>query len=201
MEVQLQELIGKIKDEGINAAKAEADRIKAEAEAEAKKIISDAESKSKSAMEAVKKEEAMALERQHEALVQASRDLLLNVSNKITAIFDAALGKGVSDVAEKDLETLIKNVLSSLDSSKGYELVLSEQDAKKFGAALKDKFSQLVKGGVEVKPSRSVNAGFRIGEKDGSVFYDITTEAIVENLGAYLNPKLAEEFKKAAGIN
>jgi V/A-type H+-transporting ATPase subunit E len=200
MEVQLQELIDKIKIEGVSVAKTESERIKKEAEIEAKNIIATAELKAKEVLATIKQEEELACSRQNAALIQAGRDLLLNVSNSLVSLFNVALGKALSENLQGNLEGIIKNILSSLDSSKGYEIVLSEADCAKLADALKAKLATGFKNGIEVNASRSVSAGFRIGEKDGAVFYDITNEALVQNLANYLNPKLAEEFKKAIDL-
>jgi V/A-type H+-transporting ATPase subunit E len=38
-------------------------------------------------------------------------------------------------------------------------------------------------------------------EKDGSAFYDFSSEAVANMLSAYLNPRLAESLKTAARGN
>jgi len=49
---------------------------------------------------------------------------------------------------------------------------------------------------VELKSNRKLASGFRISNKEGSVYYDFSSEAVAKQLSAYLNPKLAELLKK-----
>jgi V/A-type H+-transporting ATPase subunit E len=50
---------------------------------------------------------------------------------------------------------------------------------------------------VELKFDRSLDAGFRISNKDGSAYYDFSAESVAELFSAYLNPRLAETLKNA----
>jgi V/A-type H+-transporting ATPase subunit E len=51
---------------------------------------------------------------------------------------------------------------------------------------------------VELKADRNLGAGFRIAGKDGSAYYDFSSESVAELLAAYLNPRLGEILKTAA---
>ena len=51
-----------------------------------------------------------------------------------------------------------------------------------------------MKKGIVIKALPDIKAGFRIMEKDGTAYYNITEEGIAEFLGEYLNPKLAGLF-------
>jgi len=197
VEIQLQELITKIKDEGVLTAKTEAEAIIAQANAEAKAIVDKANQQVKEALEEVKKAEEIALQRQQEALAQAGRDLILSIRQKLFNSFDMALTAATKEVTVNSLEELIKVALGSLDKESGYEIDISNADADKMYTALKAKFADMFKGGLDIKASSTIDSGFRLGVKDGSALYDITDEAIVSNLKHFLSPKLAEDFRKA----
>ena len=49
-----------------------------------------------------------------------------------------------------------------------------------------------------IKSDASLSAGFRIGSKNGSAFYDFSAEEVAALFSAYLNPKTTEIMKKAA---
>lgn len=200
MEVQLQELISKIKKEGVASAKTEAAKIVADAEAVAKQILADATAKAESMMADVKKEEEKAKERGSAAMQIAGRELLLSLDGSIRKMFDSALAKGVQGAMGSDLEALIKNALSGMDSSKAYQISLSEADAAKIGASLKGSLASLAKGGIEIVPTKAVQAGFRISEAGGSFSYDFTSATIATTLGAYVNPVLSKDLREAAGL-
>ena len=57
--------------------------------------------------------------------------------------------------------------------------------------------NEKMRKGVTLKASDSFDGGFRIAEKDGQVYYDYSTEAVVEMLSNYLNPKVTEIMKEA----
>ena len=51
--------------------------------------------------------------------------------------------------------------------------------------------------GVTLKPGEGFDGGFRIAEKDGGVYYDFSSEAVVEMLSNYLNPSITALLKEA----
>jgi V/A-type H+-transporting ATPase subunit E len=55
-----------------------------------------------------------------------------------------------------------------------------------------------LKKGFELKPLPTLEAGFRIGLKDGSAYYDFSDQGIAEILAEYLNPRLSELMSQAA---
>ena len=202
MEMQLGELIQKIKEDGVVSAQQQSARIIQEAEQRARALIKSAEERAQKIEEEAKIKADQDEARGREALVQASRDLLLNMTNKITSLFDASLGKAVARATdEKVLSALISSVLKGMDKKNDYVIELSPDDARKIGDALVASFGKEVKGGLEIHPTKMVEAGFRIQEKEGKAFYDFSSKTIAENLAAYVNPKLAEDIKKAAGLS
>jgi V/A-type H+-transporting ATPase subunit E len=60
--------------------------------------------------------------------------------------------------------------------------------------ALKDQIAK----GMEIKADASLASGFRIGQKDGSAYYDYSAESVAELFAAYLNPKIAALVGAAA---
>ncbi|MBO4546603.1 MAG: V-type ATP synthase subunit E, partial [Treponema sp.] len=60
--------------------------------------------------------------------------------------------------------------------------------------ALKDQISK----GMEIKADASLASGFRIGLKDGSAYYDYSSESVADLFAAYLNPKIAALVAAAA---
>ncbi|MDR0497038.1 MAG: V-type ATP synthase subunit E [Treponema sp.] len=201
MEIQLQELIDKIKKDGIESASGEAARIKRDAEAEAARIVSQAQ---KEAVDIVNRGKADA-ERSEKAGVaaveQASRNLVLAFKGEIQGLLDKLVAEAVSgsysaDVVKGILPELVKNwAVMNTDS---LSVLLSEGDLNKLDSGFKANLASALKGGVELKVGKSLDAGFRIMEKDGSAFYDFSAEAVAKMLSAYLNPKLAETLNNAA---
>ena len=201
MEIQLQELIDKIKKDGIESASKEAARLKQEAEAEAQRIVEAAKKEAEKIVELGKADAERAEKAGVAALEQASRNLVLAFRAEIQALLDkitvdAVTSSYSADVIEGILPDLVKNwAVKDTDS---LTVILSEADIGKLDNALKDKLASTLKGGVELKTDKSIRGGFRIEEKDGSAFYDFSAEAVAVMLSAYLNPRLAEALKNGA---
>jgi V/A-type H+-transporting ATPase subunit E len=201
MEIQLQELIDKIKKDGIESASEEASRIKAQAETEAGQIV---EAARKEAADIVARGKADA-ERSEKAgvaaLEQASRNLVLAFKGEIEAllarIVSARVGTAYGEDALKEIvPAVVKNWAST--GADALDLILGEESLGKlrsyFNAALAEEMAK----GVELKSDRNLGAGFHIANKDGSAYYDFSAESVAELLSAYLNPRLQEILKTAA---
>jgi V/A-type H+-transporting ATPase subunit E len=201
MDIQLQELIDKIKKEGVESASAEAAKVKTNAEAEAKRIVETAQKEAagiiaKAKVDAERSEKAGAA-----ALAQASRNLLLAFQGEIQALLDKIILKNVSGAFSEDalVETLPEIIKAwASKGSDSLDVLLSEKDLKKIQAFFDKELADTLKKGVELKSDRNLAAGFRIANKDGSAYYDFSATAAAEMLSAYLNPRLAGILKTAA---
>lgn len=200
MDVQLQELIDKIKKDGIESASKLAASMKQEAEAEAKGII-DAAKKEASAIVNQAEADARKFEQAGKsALEQASRNLVLAFRTEIQKLLDAIVTDEVVKAYDSEsLKAIIPGVLQSWSSGSvdTLDVMLSEKDLKQLEDHFKTKLSDVLKKGVELKSDRNLGSGFRIASKDGSAYYDFSSEAVAELLSAYLNPKLAEILDSA----
>jgi V/A-type H+-transporting ATPase subunit E len=77
-------------------------------------------------------------------------------------------------------------------------VLLPPAELKKIEGALRSSLAEELRKGMELKPFPALKAGFRIGMKDGSAYFDFTAEEIANILGEYLNPRLAELVEEAA---
>jgi V/A-type H+-transporting ATPase subunit E len=198
MDIQLNELIEKIKGEGIEQARAEGEKVKAEAEAEAQKILEDAKREAaamtkKAAEEAERSEKAGKM-----ALEQASRNLLLGFKDEVQGLLDRLVADAVDrayslDIVKAALLTIIKNWSAS--DTDALTVLLPENDLAKLDAAFRAELASLLKGGVTLKGAKNLEAGFQIVEKDGTAYYDFSATTVAEMLSSYLSPTLAEILK------
>jgi V/A-type H+-transporting ATPase subunit E len=200
MEVQVQELIDKIKKDGLDEARAGAAKLKADAEKEAAGIV---EAAKKEAADIVRKakEDADRSEKAGIAAVgQASRNVILSFKSEIQALLDKIVAAETAASFSADtLKKLLPEILKGWADGKGaVDVILSEKDCAELAGFFKDKLAGELKQGVELKSNRNLGAGFRIENKDGSAYYDFSAEAAAELLSAYLNPKLAETLKSEA---
>jgi V/A-type H+-transporting ATPase subunit E len=202
MDIQLQELIDKIKKDGVASAEAKAQEIIAEAEKKAASIISSAEEKADSIIKSGKAETERMEKASIDAIRQAGRNLLISFRDGVNAQLSALIATETSKVYNADmLKTLIPEtvkVWASKDDVNSLSVLLSEKDLKELekdlGAALKEQ----INSGLEIKLDNSLTKGFRIGTKDGSAFYDFSAESVADLFSAYLNPKTSAIMKEAA---
>ena len=193
MEMELKNIIEKIKTEGVEEAQKQQEEIVSKAEDKAKKIIQDAEDKKKEILEKAKADSAKLQHQAEESIRQASRDVLLGLRDSIISLFDKVVKKKISDELNPQIlkELLTKLVENFSDQEKtDIEILLSDADKKELEKTFLKELQKEINKGVELKASPNVEHGFRIGEKDSNSYYDFTDQAIEEAFKSYLNKKL-----------
>jgi V/A-type H+-transporting ATPase subunit E len=202
MDVQLQELIDKIKKDGVATAESSASEIVSEAEKKAAKIIADAEAKADKIIKSAKTETERMEKASEDAIRQAGRNLIISFRDSVTAelaaIIQTETAKAYSaDVLAKLIPETVK-AWAANSEAKDISVLLGEKDLaaveKNLQAALK---SEIAKG-LELKSEKSINGGFRIGVNNGEAYYDFSAEAVADLFSAYLNPRTAAIMKSAA---
>ena len=180
MELQIQDLVSSIRKDGIDAANAEAEAIISEAKKKAEMIIADAKAEAKNIQETSEKEINILKESAALSAEQAKRDAMLAFKNEVQAEF------------EKILSAKIKNNLSDAALGKLIQAVVADEDVQNYSVevaevsdSLKAELAEEIKNGLEIKPTKSVRAGFRLAAKDGSGFFDCSDEEIMQMLMPY----------------
>lgn len=202
MDVQLQELIDKIKKDGVAAAEKDAAKIVADSEKKAEAIIADAQSKAAEIIKSAQSETKKMEKASEEAIVQAGRNMLLSFKDALVGELDGLIQNGTEKALSKDVlaklvpET-VKTWAKNSDASE-LSVLLSEKDLKALEKSLTTALKAEIKKGLEIKPDKTLTAGFRIGVKNGAAFYDYSAESLAEMFSAYLNPKVAALMKVAA---
>ena len=202
MDVQLQELIDKIKKDGVAAAEKESAKIIANSEKKAEAIIAEAQSKADEIIKSAKSETKKMEKASEEAIVQAGRNMLLSFKDALIGELDGLIKTGTEKGLTKDVlaKLVPETVKLWAKNSNASELsvLLSEKDLKALEKSLTTSLKAEIKKGLEIKPDKTLTAGFRIGVKNGAAFYDYSAESLAEMFAAYLNPKVAALLKEAA---
>ena len=201
MEIQVQELIDRIKRDGIETASKEAGRIRQEAEAEAKQLVEAARKEAADITAKAKKDAERAEKAGKAALAQASRNLVLVFKGEIQALLGQLVNAQLGVSYNNDvLKAVLPEILKNWGAKKGDSLavLLPEASLGKLQGFFKEKLAAELKKGLELKSDRNLAAGFRIANKDGSAYYDFSADSVAEMLCAYLNPQLAEILKSSA---
>jgi V/A-type H+-transporting ATPase subunit E len=194
MDIRLQELLERIKKEGTDEAKADAQALRAEAESERKAVLAQAEREAKAIVEKAKTEaerfEASAVS----ALGQASRDLVLSFKDEIQKLFAAVIRRETETAFD---ETVLKNALPAIlagwkdTGTDDLAVLLPPAELKKLESFFADKLAAELRQGLELKPFPGLKAGFRIAEKNGAAYYDFSAETVALLMSQYLNDRLA----------
>jgi len=202
MEIQVQELIDKIKKDGIESASAESARLKRDAEAEAARIISAAQKEAADIVSRGKADAERSEKAGKAALEQASRNLVLAFKGEIQTLLDKIAAQAAASAYKEDtLKAVLPELLKAWVSRGGSDslnVLLSEADLGKLKSWAAGGLAAELRKGVELRSDRNLGAGFKIANKDGSFYYDFSAESVAELLSAYLNPYLADILKSSA---
>ncbi|MDO5774454.1 MAG: V-type ATP synthase subunit E [Spirochaetales bacterium] len=202
MDIQLQELIEKIKKDGVSSAEAAARKIVADAEKKAASIVSDAEVKADSIIKTAKAETERMEKASEDAIAQAGRNLIISFRDGINKELSAIVNSETEKAMDKDLlKKLIPETVKAWSANPDADdvsVLLPAKDLKALETSLKTALKAKISKGLVIKSDASLSAGFRIGSKNGSAFYDFSAEEVAALFSAYLNPKTTEIMKKAA---
>ena len=103
MDVQLQELIDKIKKDGVATAEAEAAKVIEAAEKKAESIVADAQEKAAEIIKNAKLETERMEKASDEAIVQAGRNMLLSFKDSLIAQLDGLIQAETAKAESKDI--------------------------------------------------------------------------------------------------
>ncbi len=201
MEIQLQELIDQIKKDGVETAEAQAESILNSAKAEAEEIVARAQAQADKILLDAKNKNDRIVKSGEEAIRQAGRNLLISFRDSVSRELSAIVRENVSDVYSSD--ALSKIIVSAVESwaakpdADDLSVILNSNELEALEKNAIAELNEKMRKGVTLKASDSFDGGFRIAEKDGQVYYDYSTEAVVEMLSNYLNPKVTEIMKEA----
>jgi V/A-type H+-transporting ATPase subunit E len=195
MDVQLKELIDKIKNDGVKSAEESAARIISDAEEQAAAIVDKAARDADSLRKTAKADAEKAVRSGREALRQAGRDLVLTVKGEIEKLFGRVLEAETAQSLDSELmkQVVAAAVKTLADEQPGdFDVLIPQKTMEGIEAGLMSALSEEMSKGLEIKPFKGLDAGFRISKKDGTAFFDFSEKEIAAMLGKYLNPKLSQ---------
>lgn len=202
MAIQVQELIDKIKSEGLRAAQDEAERIIAGAKAQARAIVAEAESQAQDASRRADEASARAQAAGKAALAQASRDAILQLGKDMRRVLDRVVARELRAGYDAEaLKRIIPGLVASWKDSEsgGLSVLLSAQDLAALESFFAERLKAELKGGkLELSGAAELKSGFKVLERDGSAYFDFSSDALAELISSHLNPLLAEIVRTAA---
>jgi len=192
---QLQEMLKKIYDEGVNKAKVEAakiletaqqeaDRLKAQAIKEAEKILNDA------------KQKAIEIDKNiHSDLKMASQQSMSALKNKIvnaimTDTIDKKINQSMQDFTF--LQKLILEVLGKWSPDSSVVLTLPEDKKKDLESFFATQVKSVFNGKLQVEYSPIMKNGLSISPENNTYKLSFTDEDFANFFKSYLRPKAAQ---------
>ena len=198
MELDLNNLINKIKEEGVEQAEKDAGNIISHAQEKALEIIKGAESKKADIIKDGEKDAGNFRKSAEAAVKQAARDVLLGLRGKISELFTRVVKDNISgeltpDVLKEVIVSAVRNFRKG--GALDIEVLVSKKDRDKLQKSLFSALAKDLKTHLTITGASGIEKGFRIGEKGKDSYFDFTGEAISESFARYLNPKLLETLK------
>ncbi|MCD4780216.1 MAG: hypothetical protein K8S27_06695 [Candidatus Omnitrophica bacterium] len=200
MAQQIQQLIDRIKEEGVHAAEQKAVQLEKESQQQARQIIEDARNQAEKMIADAREDIEKLQQASHMALQQSARDMLLTLKKELQAVLQHIVARDVRDTLS--VENMMRVIQSLVESESAQaqgeiELVLNESDVK----ALKDGFlarlQKEIKNNIVIKSADDIHKGFNISFDQGRSSFDFSDESLAEYLGAFLNNQLALIIKES----
>lgn len=202
MSQQLQELISKIKSEGVQAAQSEGKAIEAQARTRAQQIIDEAKKKADQIVAQAGEESKKLRESTEKALQQSSRDMLLNLRKEIETALKGLMAVSVKEALTPErladiIESVIKNFISHKSSDVKVEVTVSHQDLKALQAGFIKKLQDHLKHPIKFHSAEDIGKGFTVSFDGGKSSFDFSDASLVEYLSASVNADVAAIMKKS----
>lgn len=201
MEVQLQELIEKIKKEGVGAAEEKAAQILKEAEERAKAILDEGQQKADAIVKKAREEQDRFEKASISSIRQAARNTIIEFRENLILQLDAIIKvETLNRYDSTVLATLIPEVVANMakKESSNISVLLQEKQAKQLEKSLIAAFKEKLMAEVNVLPDYNIKAGFKVTEKGASSYCDFTNESVADAFSSYLSPRLRDILKEAA---
>lgn len=207
----VEELIQRLRQDGVEAGREEAERVIKDAESRAHWLVDQANEQAEDIVTRAREEADRFRSAAVEALQVAARDAVLQMKDQLAQQFSVEIERLVRDEMEHAvlLERLILEVAgrvrrdASLDDAEQIEILLPDgardlADLRDDPAELRhgelshyviDVAGNLLREGVTLQPSKQVKDGIRIRLTDKQIEMDLSSDAIARHLLEHLLPR------------
>ena len=204
-------LIARLREDGVAAGRAEAERMLAEAETRARRIIETAEADARTRRETARKEADAYRRAGEDALRTAARDAVLDLKERLSRQFAEEVGKTVSGAMRDDdllkrmiiaiagrarvegaadqaaeIEVILPRAAVGLDELRRKPEELREGSLTHFAAA---SAAEMLRKGVSFGRADDDEGGIRLQLTDRGVNIDLSDRSVAEAILAHLQPR------------
>lgn len=173
MENKLDVLTRKLYDEGVDKARAEADRIVSQAKDEAARLIAEAEAQAREIQAKAKNEAANQQKKAEAEMALSARQAITALKQAITGLISGKVSGEMAKAGFDDkafVQEMLVAIVKKWDMASGnldLDLILSETEKKEFEKFVAARYKELLDKGLEIKVGNQ-KEGFIIQPKDGS---------------------------------
>jgi V/A-type H+-transporting ATPase subunit E len=203
MSEQVQELIDRIRRDGVAVAAREAEAILADARRRAGEILASAEASAAALRASAEADARRERERGELALKQSARDLLLRVGHELEALVLELLEQRASEVLDPAIIEKLLLRFAEVFADRGGDPVpldvwIGPAEQERLLAFCRGELRSALERGVEVHIDWRLQRGFDLRLKGGELRHEIRPRAIAEALGEVVRPELAAIVQRAA---
>lgn len=196
MNLEIKELIEKIKKEAILEVEKKKQEILAEAKQSAQRTIQDAQLK---AQEIIKEAESKANQIQENLksnLKYLGRDFLLILKDQIQQLFLKIIQQEIKEtLTSEGLKQILEKIILNVCSEKEAVVYLSEEEFNRLKDTFLKELKEKLKDQVNFKIDPELKLGFRISFDKEKSYFDFSQEALADYLFKRLQPQIQELLK------
>ena len=179
-----------LREDGIEAAKAEAAKILADARKEAEKIINSAKAEATKVEKEAQNSIAQSKNSSEAEMRMVARDVIIGLKKKIEDVGMALLGSKVAEALnDKDVvKTAVTELLKTQQTGKNWEVALSDKIAKPLADVVVAAFRE---NGATAKLTADLKKiGFEVRATGENEVFEVTEESVTESFRKLLSPEL-----------
>lgn len=199
MAQDLQSLLDKIKQEGLDKAAVQEKEIISAAEKKSAEIIALAKQEAAQILKNAEIESSNLKKRAESAIQQASRDVILTLKNEIQSRLNKIFADSTAEAFSADyMAELISELCEAFVKNPESEItvVSAVKDVDKLKNALFNALKDSFVKKFEVFPDKEIAGGFKVNFSGSEVFYDFSDDAVCSLLSEYAGPVVGELLKK-----
>jgi len=201
MSQQVQELINKIKTEGVQAADQKVKEIETNAQNLAAQVVADAESRARQIVVEAKAQAEKIHESTRAALKQAARDTILALRKDIEKNLHNVIAQQIKEsLSTEYLAGIIEDVIKKSIETNGaeaIEVILNAEDLDKLKNGFLANLQAKVKQPITLSSDADITSGFTISFDAGKSCFDFTDASLTEYLSSYLNNQVSALVKES----
>jgi V/A-type H+-transporting ATPase subunit E len=205
MAEELQSLLERIQQDGIEKAETKAEAIITEAKTKAAAILSDAQKEADAIIAKAEEDGKVFEQRGVSAISQTARDVILSVSDAVSATLRKIVDQSVkSSLSKEDFPAIVKNAVTTYcrnTNAENIEVIVSDDQREAVTNYFLKEMADQMKSGLTIKGEHSIISGFIVSLKEDGVHHDFTGKTLTDVFANLLRPQLAEIVKSATTKN